>query len=138
MVAAQPRLAPPAHIMNQVAPSVQSACQASAHASQMLVSVVGKQQHACMSTAAVVAHGAAAYSAMSSACWSLVRNVRCFLIALLRVAGTPFLFLQRLTPPEEVLTPRWGGSLTFKRGMPRRLPFTDGISVAVGGQGDIL
>ena len=60
MVAAQPRLVPPAHIMNQVVRSGQSACQASAHASQMLVSAVGKQQHACMSTAAVVAHGAAA------------------------------------------------------------------------------
>ena len=42
--------------MNQVAPSVQSACQVSAHASQMLVSAVGKQQHACMSTAAVWLH----------------------------------------------------------------------------------
>ena len=47
--------------------SGQSACQASAHASQMLVSAVGKQQRACMSTAAVVAHGAAAPHSCPSA-----------------------------------------------------------------------
>ena len=50
--------APPAHNMQQAARSRPSACQASAHAAQMLVSGVRQQQHACTSTAAVVAHGA--------------------------------------------------------------------------------
>ena len=51
-------LAPPADSMQQAAASRPSACQASAHAPQMLVSGVRQQQHACTSTAAVVAHGA--------------------------------------------------------------------------------
>ena len=50
--------APAAHNTQQAAASRPSACQASAHAAQMLVSGVRQQQHACTSTAAVVAHGA--------------------------------------------------------------------------------
>ena len=46
--------------MNQVARSARNACQARTHAAQMHVSAVGQQQHACTSTAGVVAHGAAA------------------------------------------------------------------------------
>ena len=57
-------LAPPADSMQQAAASRPSACQASAHAPQMLVSGVRQQQHACTSTAAVVAHGASCVPAV--------------------------------------------------------------------------
>ena len=50
--------APPAHSVQQAAWSRPSACQASTHAPQILASAVRQQQHACTSTAAVVAHGA--------------------------------------------------------------------------------
>ena len=58
--ATQPRLAPPAHSMNQVAWSARSACQARTHAAQMQVTAVRQLQYACTSRAVVVAHGAAA------------------------------------------------------------------------------
>ena len=57
-------LAPPADSMQQAAASRPSACQASAHAPQMLVSGVRQQQHACTSTVAVVAHGASCVPAV--------------------------------------------------------------------------
>ena len=52
--------APPAHCMQQAAGGRPSACQASTRAPQMLVSAVRQQEHTCISTCVVVAHGAAA------------------------------------------------------------------------------
>ena len=57
---AQPRKRHQACSRQQAAGGRPSACQASTRAPQMLVSAVRQQEHTCISTCVVVAHGAAA------------------------------------------------------------------------------